>query len=156
MAMAGVTRRTVLKGLALASLGGVLAACGGSAAAPASSPVPSGAPSAWEQVLKDARAEGSVNVYGGEGEEKRRAMIDPKQFTSYLDVLDPKWKGKMVATDTRKAGAGAVAMRFLYRNQALGPTYLEHLFGDMELTLSSDNRQMIDWIVQGQYPIGLF
>src|SRR5581483_4154235 len=65
-------------------------------------------------------------------------MVDPKEITSYKDLLNPKWKGKIVSTDVRKAGAGAVGTRFIYKNPALGPDYLQHLFADMQPTLSND------------------
>lgn len=82
-------------------------------------------------------------------------IVDPNEFTSYLDLLNPKWKGRMCATDVRSPGAGAVPTRFWYVHPALGPQYIERLFGEMEMTVSGDQRQMIDWVAQGTYPIGL-
>ncbi len=83
-------------------------------------------------------------------------MVDPSQFKSYRDLLDPKWKGKMASNDIRRPGTGAVPARFMYRNQDLGPDFLGQLFGDTNLTLSTDLRQLIDWLAQGRFPLGLF
>ncbi|MBM2811780.1 MAG: ABC-type Fe3+ transport system periplasmic component [Chloroflexi bacterium] len=82
-------------------------------------------------------------------------LVDPKEFTSYLDLLNPKWKGKIVATDVRLAGGGAAPSRFWYTHPDLGPSYLERLFGEMDVTIGRDQRQMIDWVAQGRYPIGI-
>jgi len=82
-------------------------------------------------------------------------MVDPNEFTSYWDLLNPKWKGRMVATDVRRPGPGGVSSRWMFKDPELGPPFLDRLFGEMELTLSSDQRQMIDWVAQGQYPVGL-
>jgi iron(III) transport system substrate-binding protein len=83
-------------------------------------------------------------------------LVDPKQFHSYWDLLDPKWRGKMVATDVRRPGPGAMASRFMYVHPQLGAEFLTRLFSEMELTLSSDHRQMIDWLAQGRFPLGIF
>ena len=39
-------------------------------------------------------------------------LVDPKQFTSYKDLLDPKWKGKMVSDDPTKPGPGQATFTF--------------------------------------------
>jgi iron(III) transport system substrate-binding protein len=82
-------------------------------------------------------------------------MVDPKAFTSYADLLDPKWKGKIVSTDVRNPGPGAAPARWIYKQPELGPTFLTRLFSEMNVRLSEDQRQLIDWVGQGTYPIGL-
>jgi len=83
-------------------------------------------------------------------------MVDPAQFKSFNDLLDPKWKGKMAATDIRNSGPGVAPSRMLFTNKDLGPAYIGKLFGQTDLHLSADQRQLIDWVSQGVYPIGLF
>ncbi|MBM2811784.1 MAG: ABC-type Fe3+ transport system periplasmic component [Chloroflexi bacterium] len=82
-------------------------------------------------------------------------LIDPTQFTSYWDFLDPRFRGQIVATDVRNPGPGSLQSVFLYTNPQLGPAWLDRLFGDMAPVLSNDQRQMIDWVATGQYPIGI-
>lgn len=83
-------------------------------------------------------------------------LADPKQFTSYWDMLDSKWKGKIVGTDVRQPGPGGVPSRFIFKHAKLGPDYLTRLFRDTEMTLSSDQRQLTDWIAMGKFPVGIF
>src|SRR6266498_1896905 len=40
-------------------------------------------------------------------------LANPKEFKSYKDLLDPKWKGKIIADDPRKSGPGqAISLSF--------------------------------------------
>lgn len=81
-------------------------------------------------------------------------MVDPNELRSYWDLLSPKWKGQMIAIDIRTFGPGTVPSRFIY--QTLGPTFLRRLLTETDLTLGSDQRQLVDWLAQGRYPLGLF
>jgi iron(III) transport system substrate-binding protein len=83
-------------------------------------------------------------------------MVDPGAFKSYWDVLDPKWKGKIASTDVRNTGTGAAPARFVYKQPDLGPTWFRRVFAEMDVQLSNEQRQLVDWVSQGTYPIGLF
>ena len=83
-------------------------------------------------------------------------LVNPAEFKSYWDLLNPKWKGKIVVIDPRGGGYGRSGARFLYYNQKLGPEYLKKLFGTMEVTLSRDYRQAIDWLAQKKFSLHLF
>jgi len=83
-------------------------------------------------------------------------LANPREFTSYWDFLNPKWKGKIVAHDIRRGGTGGVVVRFVYKHPQLGPRYLERLFSEMDITLTGEVRQTVDFLGIGRYALGLF
>jgi iron(III) transport system substrate-binding protein len=83
-------------------------------------------------------------------------LVDVKDFKSYWDLLNPKWKGKIVARDIREAGPGAGNTRFFYYHPDLGSAFIRKLFGEIDLTLFRDFRQGPDWLATGKYAICFF
>ena len=79
-------------------------------------------------------------------------QVNPKEFKSYQDVLNPKWRGKIVSLDPRDTGLGAT-MQFYYYSPELGPEFMKKFFGGMEITYSKNFRQMTDWLAQGKFAI---
>lgn len=82
-------------------------------------------------------------------------LVDPREINSYWDVLKPKWKRKMVAYDP-KARGHIQTMRGIYYNPAVGPEFIHRLFSEMDVTVSRDQRLIIDWVAQGKFPLSLF
>ena len=80
-------------------------------------------------------------------------LVNPKEFTSYYDLLKPKWNGKIVALDPRSKTEMGGTMQFLYYNPELGPAFIKQFFGSKAITFSRDARQMIDWLGQGKFAI---
>ncbi len=97
--------------------------------------------------------EGSVQTGGISYNTK---LVDRREMKSYWDLLDPKWKGKIVSTDPRRPGTSQQNLRFFYYNPELGPKFLRRLYGEMDVVLSRNDRQMIDWLAVGKYAFGLF
>jgi iron(III) transport system substrate-binding protein len=83
-------------------------------------------------------------------------LVDAKEFKSYWDLLQPKWKGKIAIRDIREAGPGAGNTRFFYYHAALGPPFIKKLFGEMDATLFRDFRQGPDWLAAGRFAICVF
>ena len=85
-------------------------------------------------------------------------VINPNEITSYTQLVDPRWRGKIVSNDILRgtSGTGGGLIKFLYLHPNLGPNFLKKLFGEMEVTLSRDMRQMIDWLGQGRFTFALF
>jgi iron(III) transport system substrate-binding protein len=82
--------------------------------------------------------------------------VEPKEFRSYLDLLKPKWRGKILALDPRQPGRQRVGARFLYHVPALGPSFLTRFFREMDVALSRDDRQAMDWLAVDKFSICLF
>jgi iron(III) transport system substrate-binding protein len=87
-------------------------------------------------------------------------LLNPKEIRSYWDLLDPKWKGKIVVADPGKGevptGTVSAGLRMLYYHPDIGPQYVTRLFDEMDITLSRDSAQMINWVSVGKYALGFF
>jgi iron(III) transport system substrate-binding protein len=83
-------------------------------------------------------------------------LVDAREFRSYWDLLNAKWKGKITARDIREAGPGAGNTRFFYYQPELGSAFIKKLFGEMDVTLFRDFRQGPDWLAAGKFAICFF
>ena len=79
-------------------------------------------------------------------------QVNPKEFRSYWDVTNPKWKGKIVSLDPRDGGLGAT-MQFFYYHPEIGPEFIKKFFSTMEIQFAKNFRQMTDWLAQGRYAL---
>ncbi|HSK30140.1 MAG TPA: hypothetical protein VLA17_09265, partial [Candidatus Limnocylindria bacterium] len=68
-------------------------------------------------------------------------LVNSKEFKSYWDVTNPKWKGKIVALDPRDGGLGAT-LQFFYYNPEIGPEFIKKFFGGMDIQFAKNFRQM--------------
>jgi iron(III) transport system substrate-binding protein len=80
-------------------------------------------------------------------------LANPAEFTSYRDLLGPKWKGRIVAIEPTESAGG---WRALYYKPGVGPDFLKRLFADMDVIFSRDDRQATDWLATGKAALGLF
>ena len=80
-------------------------------------------------------------------------LVNPDNIKSYWDILDVKWKGKIVTYDP--GARGSRLFSYFYYNPELGPRYLRRLIGEMQLTASRDRRQITDWLASGKFAIAL-
>ena len=83
-------------------------------------------------------------------------LVDPNEIKSYWDLLNPKWRGKIVSTDPRRGGISTQSLRYFYYNPNIGPDFIWRLFTEMDITISRDSRQVVDWLGTGRFPISLF
>ncbi|MGH7797557.1 MAG: ABC transporter substrate-binding protein [Candidatus Binatia bacterium] len=82
-------------------------------------------------------------------------LVNPAEIKSYWDLLNPKWKGKIVAYDPTLGGAGD-AMRFFYHSKSLGPEFIKRVLTETDLVISTDTRQMGDWLAGGKFAMSIF
>ncbi|MBI2756836.1 MAG: extracellular solute-binding protein [Chloroflexi bacterium] len=80
------------------------------------------------------------------------AQVKPGDIKSYKDLLDPKWKGKILIDDPRGAGPGQATFTFFYQHPELGPDFIRALL-KQDVQLSRDFAQEVDTIGQGRLPI---
>jgi iron(III) transport system substrate-binding protein len=81
-------------------------------------------------------------------------LVNPKEFKSYWDVVNPRWKGKIVSQDPAGNGIGPPLV-FFYKNPEIGPEFIRRLFGSMDMTFGRDRRQISDWLASGKFSICL-
>jgi iron(III) transport system substrate-binding protein len=93
-----------------------------------------------------------ANSQSGQVQYNRAQQLNPAEFNSFWDLLNPKWKGKMASLDPTTFGMGA-ALQFFYYHPELGPAFLRKLYGEMQVTVSRDARQMTDWLASGKFPL---
>jgi ABC-type Fe3+ transport system substrate-binding protein len=113
----------------------------------------------WEGKHKYADKEGQYilvyegNVSTGGGASYNTQLLNPQEFKSYWDFVDPKLKGKIVSVDIRKVRGAGIPWQFLYYYPELGPKYIRRLFAETEPTLSADLRQAVDWLATGKFSL---
>jgi iron(III) transport system substrate-binding protein len=83
-------------------------------------------------------------------------LVKPSEIQSYWDLLNPKWKGKIVALDPAGGIGVDTHLVFLHSHPALGPKFLVRLLTETDLTASRDERQIVDWLAKGRYAIAVF
>jgi ABC-type Fe3+ transport system substrate-binding protein len=82
-------------------------------------------------------------------------LVDPKEFGSYWDLVKPKWKGKIAAMDPKLPGFPEGFLQFAYYHPDLGAKFLRQLFGEMDISVSRDSRQLVDWLAVGKFAVAL-
>jgi len=82
-------------------------------------------------------------------------LVAAKEINAWKDLLAPKWKGKLVMRDPRLAGGGLAIATLWYSNPKLGKDFMQKIFTAQELALSRDDRQLLDFVGQGKYPIAI-
>ncbi len=75
-------------------------------------------------------------------------LVDPNEFDSYWDILNPKWKGKIVMRDPR-ANAVESPRTFFYAQ--LGKEFYTRLIEEMKPVIAPDARTAVEWVARGKY-----
>ena len=81
-------------------------------------------------------------------------LVKASELKSYWDLLQPRWKGKIVSQDLR-IGSARNQMYTVYSRKDLGPEYLKRLYGEMDVTISRSLPQIADWIAGGKFAIAI-
>ncbi len=82
-------------------------------------------------------------------------LVDPNEIKSYADVLDPKWKGKIVSWSPASQGTGGNIVPMVL-NPKIGEQWFRRWATEMDVTIVSDARQGAEWVALGRFAIGMF
>ena len=86
-----------------------------------------------------------------------RDLVPAGKIKSWRDFLSPEWKGKLTMLNPARAGAsqGWVTFWYIKESQGFGKNFIRQLFTTQEVTLSNDERQLLDFVARGRYPIAI-
>lgn len=79
-------------------------------------------------------------------------MVKREELQSVKDMLNPKWKGKIVMGDPSVASAAATWFSFTTRQ--FGDGFMRELVKQEPMVLR-DERLMAEWVARGKYAIGV-
>ena len=82
-------------------------------------------------------------------------LVNPAEIKSYWDLLNPKWKGKIVSVDPLASGPISAAHIFFYKHPELGAEFLRRFHADTDITIVRSNEQMLDWLSAGKFAFGI-
>jgi iron(III) transport system substrate-binding protein len=98
-----------------------------------------------------------IGSVGGANIAYNTKLVNPREIKSYQDFLDPKWKGKIATVHPDVTGGNSNSgFTLFYYTPELGPTFIRRLFAEMDLALTRNEVQLLDWIAVGRFPIGFF
>jgi iron(III) transport system substrate-binding protein len=81
-------------------------------------------------------------------------LVKESEIRAFPDILDSKWKGKIIAGDPRSKGSGFLAATAM-RVKTGGDAIMTQLYKDQEVVVSLDARQLTEFMVRGRYAIGI-
>jgi ABC-type Fe3+ transport system substrate-binding protein len=75
---------------------------------------------------------------------------------TYEDLLNPRWKGQMIWSTSRSSGAPIMIGNILKAmGNERGKAYLQKLKAQNVAKSTASNRQILDLVIAGEYPIAL-
>ncbi len=80
-------------------------------------------------------------------------LVRPEEMKSYLDLLNPKWKGKIVMDDPSMGGTTSATI-FAIGEVIMGWDFVRQLT-QQNPVIVRDRRLSLEWIAQGKYPISM-
>jgi iron(III) transport system substrate-binding protein len=79
-------------------------------------------------------------------------LVSADEIKSYWDLLQPKWKGKLLGQDPRGAALSTPVL-ILYHRAGLGEQFLRRFYSETDITLFRDRRQGTNWLATGKFPV---
>jgi iron(III) transport system substrate-binding protein len=93
------------------------------------------------------------NVSSGGNAAYNTQQLNPAEYRSYWDLLNPKLKGKITSVDPRRVRGAGASWQFLYYHKDLGVKFVQRLFSEMEVVMAGEIRQAVDWVASGKVAV---
>jgi iron(III) transport system substrate-binding protein len=84
------------------------------------------------------------------------SQVNRDEIDEPHELLDPKWRGKIVVNDPIPSGSGNVVHRFFWH--ALGPEKGEEFIRGLRTqaaVVDRDQRRQVEWVARARYPIAV-
>lgn len=82
-------------------------------------------------------------------------LVKPDEIKSLNDLLDPKWKNKIIINDPTVTGSGFNGFASLLYNKVADQDYFKQLVS-MQNQMLRDQRLQADWLARGKYAIAMW
>ncbi|HEX9443340.1 MAG TPA: hypothetical protein VGA73_04435, partial [Candidatus Binatia bacterium] len=73
-------------------------------------------------------------------------LVNPKEFKSYWDLLNPRWKGRLGSQPLTETGLGAT-LQFFYYHPEIGPEWIRRVYTAMDVVFG-DRHLIVDWLAK--------
>ncbi|MGW4464773.1 ABC transporter substrate-binding protein [Micromonospora sp. NPDC004704] len=82
-------------------------------------------------------------------------LVKPGEISTWKDLLDPKWRGKIAMIDPRRSGGAVYNVGMFLADAGYGESFVQQLYHDQQPVLLTESRQGVDDVARGKYPIGI-
>jgi ABC-type Fe3+ transport system substrate-binding protein len=82
-----------------------------------------------------------------------REFVSKQEVSNLKDMLNPKWKGKIVINDPNVPAHGQIMLASMAYLE--GDEFIRKLMIDQQPVYVTDVRQMTQWLATGRYPIAI-
>lgn len=82
-------------------------------------------------------------------------VVNPDEIKSWKDLLDPRWRGKILWNDPTMAGSGFNGVSTLVYNKILDWDYYRQMVARQQIQLTRNQRQQVEWLAQKKFHIAL-
>lgn len=83
-------------------------------------------------------------------------LLKPDSIKSYRELLDPKWRGKIVTWHPVLQPIAEAGMGSIFYSKELGPEWFRRFYTEQKPFLVTEDRMFQDALLAGSHPIGVF